>query len=341
MTKARSIWFTAPEKISYKENKIYAPSKNEIRIKTLFSGISHGTEMLVYRGQVPEDMELDISISTMEGSYDFPIKYGYSSVGEIIEVGPEVKSFNEGNIVFVHNPHETGYVILEELAVRLSDNIQPKLGIFIPNINAAMNCILDAGINIGETVVIFGQGVIGLLITQLVKLSGAQKIFTVDKYEKRRNLSMKLGADLSLNPYIDNVPEIVKENTDGIGADVVIEASASPDALDTAIKTVAFQSSIIVLSWYGTKKANLSLGNEFHRKRIKIKSSQVSNMSPSLTPRWNTERRMKVSLEYLTRLNLSNLISHVYSFEEAEQAYEMIDKYPEEVVQVMLEYKNE
>lgn len=340
MAKSKSIWFTGPGKITYKEKTLNTPTKDEIRIKTLFSGISHGTEMLVYRGQVPEDMELDISITTMEGSYDFPVKYGYSSVGEVVEAGPEVKSLKEGHIVFVHNPHETEYIIPEGLAVRLSDNIQPKQGIFIPNINTALNCVLDTGINIGESVVIFGQGVLGLLITQLAKLSGAHKIFTVDKYEKRRDLSTKLGADNALDPYIDNVPEIVKEHTDGVGADVVIEASGSPDVLDTAIKSVAFESTITALSWYGTKKANLSLGNEFHRKRIKIKSSQVSNISPSLTPRWNTKRRMRLSLEYLTKLNLDGLISDIYPFEEAEKAYEKIDKHPEEVVQVVFEYKD-
>jgi len=131
---------------------------------------------------------------------------------------------------------------------------------------------------------------------------------------------------------------VIRQHTGGIGADVTIEASGSPDALDDAIKTSAFQGTVVVVSWYGTKPVTLSLGEEFHRNRIRIKSSQVSHLDPALTPRWSIERRRNLALQLLSELCLTDLISHVYHFTEAQQAYEEIDRHPEEVLQVILKY---
>lgn len=338
MRVARSIWFTAPKEVTYKERVLHSPKGNEIEIRTLFSGISHGTEMLIYRGQAPTNLELDPSISTMEGSFSFPIKYGYSSVGEVADLGAKAANFGKGDIVFAHNPHETEYVIPEDLAVKLPNRLSCQQGIFLANLETAINCILDAGINLGEDVAVFGQGVVGLLITQLVRRSGAGKIFTVDKIEHRRNLSLRLGADVAFDPMADDVPQAIRENTEGRGADVIVEASGSPEALNEAIKVVAFQGTVVVVSWYGIKPVALSLGEEFHRNRIRIKSSQVSYIDPALTPRWSAKRRMSLALKLLPQLNLEGLISHIYPFEEAPKAYEKIDKNPEEVLQVILKY---
>ncbi len=162
----------------------------------------------------------------------------------------------------------------------------------------------------------------------------------MDKIEKRRDISLKFGADFSFDPDIDDLPAAIMELTDGIGADVIIEASGSPSALNNAIKLAAFQGQVVVVSWYGTKPVTLDLGAEFHRKRIRIKSSQVSFIDPALTPRWNTRRRMALVLKLLPQLNLDELlsVSRVYRFEDAEEAYELIDKKPEEALQVILSY---
>lgn len=335
--KAKSLWFSRPREVEFREEEAEPPKGDEILVETLYSGISHGTEMLVYRGDVSGDLELDPSLITMKGSFRFPIKYGYSSVGRVVELGTETSRLHLGDIVFVHHPHQTKYVVPENMAVKLPQDISPMLGVFVANLEAALNCLLDSEVRLGESVAIFGQGVMGLLITQLVRKCGAVKVFTVDRIEKRRVVSRELGADFTFDP--DNNPaQAIRELTDGIGADVVIEASGSPDALDTAIKSAAFQGLVVVLSWYGTKPVTLHLGEEFHRDRIKIKSSQVSHLNSALTPRWSIKRRMDVVLKLLPQLDLGELISDVFPFEEAQSAYEKIDKSPEEVLQVVLDY---
>lgn len=338
MKASRSLWFTAPRQISFRESVLASVRDGEVEIRTLFSGISHGTEMLVYRGQVSQDLETDPTIGSIEGSFGFPIKYGYASVGEVVDMGPGVGDLRKGDIVFAYHPHETGYVMPGSQALKLPAELPPQLGIFVANLETALNCILDADIKIGESVVIFGQGVVGLLITQLAQRCGAARILTVDKIEARRALSLRMGAVASFDPARDDLFQAIREHTDGVGADVAIEASGSPEALNDAIRTAAFEGTVVVVSWYGTKPATLYLGDEFHRNRIRIRSSQVSYLAPALTPRWSINRRRSFVLQLLSGLNLAELISHIYPFAEAHQAYERIDKSPEEVLQVVLEY---
>jgi 2-desacetyl-2-hydroxyethyl bacteriochlorophyllide A dehydrogenase len=334
---ARSLWFSRPKEIEFREEEVEPPRGDEILVQALYSGISHGTEMLVYRGDVPRDLELDASLTTIKGSFRFPVKYGYSSVGKVVELGSIASRLCRGDVVFVHHPHQTSYVVPENMAVKLPQDSSPMLGVFVANLETALNCILDSDVRLGESVAIFGQGVIGLLVTQLAKKCGADKVFTVDRIERRREVSRKLGADFSFG--LDNDPaQAIKELTDGTGVDVVIEASGSPEALDYAIKSAAFEGLVVVVSWYGTKPATLHLGEQFHRERIKIKSSQVSHVNAALAPRWSVKRRTDMVIKLLPQLNLDELISDVVPFEEAQAAYEKIDKAPEETLQVVLSY---
>lgn len=340
--KTKSLWFLRQKEVGFREEEIDAPKENEILVETLYSGISHGTERLIYRREIAEGLQLDSSVKTIKGRFPFPVKYGYSNVGKVVETGEKVSVLQKGDVIFAFNPHETKYVISEKEAVKLPADISPLHGVFIASIETAINVVLDSGIKFGESVVIFGQGTVGLFITQLVRKSGADKIFTVDKIEKRRDISLKLGADFSFDPDPDrnDLPAAIMELTDGIGADVIIEASGSPSALNNALKLAAFQGQVVVVSWYGTKPVTLDLGAEFHRKRLRIKSSQVSFIDPALTPRWNTKRRMALALKLLPQLNLDELlsISRIYPFEEAEKAYKLIDKNPEEALQVVFSY---
>lgn len=340
--KTKSLWFLRQKEIGFREEEIDAPKETEILVETLYSGISHGTERLIYRGEVAEGLQLDSSVKTIKGHFPFPVKYGYSNVGKVVETGEKVSELQKGDVIFAFNPHETKYIISEKEAVKLPADISPLHGVFIASVETAINVVLDSDIKLGESVVIFGQGTVGLFITQLLRKSGADKIFTVDKIEKRRDISLKLGADFSFDPDgdRDDLPAAIMEFTDGIGADVIIEASGSPFALNSAIKLAAFQGLVVVVSWYGTKPVTLNLGEEFHRKRIKIKSSQVSFIDPALTPRWSIKRRMALVLKLLPELNVDEIIalSRIYSFEEAEKAYELIDKNPEEALQVILRY---
>jgi len=338
--KTKSLWFLRRKEVGFREEVINISREDEILVETLYSGISHGTERLIYRGEVAEGLQLDPSVKTIKGHFPFPVKYGYSNVGKVVETGEKVSELQKGDVIFAFNPHETKYVIPEKEAVKLPADISPLHGVFIASLETAINVVLDSGIKLGESVVIFGQGTVGLFITQLLRKSGADKIFTVDKIEKRRDISLKLGADFSFDPDGDVLHEAIMELTDGTDADVIIEASGSPSALNSAIKLAAFQGLVVVVSWYGTKSVTLNLGAEFHRRRLRIKSSQVSFIDPALTPRWSIKRRMALALKLLPQLNVDELtaLSRIYSFEEAKEAYEMIDKNPEEALQVILRY---
>ena len=333
-----SAWFTSPRTVELRTASANPPASGEVRIEALYSGISHGSEMLVYRGEVPAELALDSALATLQGSFKFPLKYGYASVGRIVDVGDGVHQLAEGELVFAFNPHETCYTIPATLVIKLPGQLDPRLGVFTANVETAVNAILDAAPRLGERLVVIGQGVVGLLITQLARRTGASLIVTTDLHENRRRLSLSAGADIAVDPSSESIAERVSDVTGGTGADVVIEVSGQPSALEDAVKVAAPEARVVVVSWYGTKRGGLALGSDFHRKRLTLKSSQVSNIDPSLGPRWTIARRRELAAGYLSELKLAELISHTLAFEQTAEAYRLIDDRPEEVVQVVLDY---
>jgi len=335
---AVSIWFASPRTIELRASNVLPPGQGEVRIEAVFSGISHGSEMMVYRGEVPAGLALDSSLPTLRGSFGFPVKYGYANVGRVVDVGSGINELAEGDLVFSFNPHETCYTVPATVVIKLPQELDPRIGVFAANVETALNSLLDAAPRLGERVVVIGQGVVGLLVTQLVRRAGASLVITSDLYEKRRQFSRSAGADLVVDPAAENLVECVLSMTGGAGADVVIEASGQPRALDDGIAAAAQEGRVVVVSWYGTKRAELALGSDFHRKRLTLKSSQVSNLDPSLTPRWSILRRRELAVRYLGELRLDDLISHVLPFNRAAEAYRLIDQRPAEVIQVVLDY---
>ena len=336
---ATSIWFTSPRNVELRSATATPPGVGQVRIEALFSGISHGTEMLVYRGECPRSLSLDSALPTLRGDFNFPINYGYASVGRIVDAGSDVVELAQGDLVFAFNPHQTCYTVPISAVIRLPRELDPRIGVFAANLETAVNALLDAAPRLGERVVVIGQGVVGLLITQLARRAGASLVVTSDLYEKRRQLSQSAGADMVLDPAIESLSERVSALTGGTGADVVIEASGQPQALNDAIAAAGLEGRVVVVSWYGTKRADLALGSDFHRKRVTLKSSQVSSLDPSLSARWSLVRRRELAVRYLAELSLGELISHVLPFDRAAEAYRLIDERPAEIIQVVLDYK--
>lgn len=330
---ARALWFTAPHTAELRPERVPPPGPGEVRVKTAASAISHGTEMLVYRGEVPTDLPLDLP--TLAGSFSFPIKYGYASAGHVLDAGAGVEHLSPGDLVFVHHPHQDAFVVPSDLPVRLPDGLDPTLGLFLANLETALNVVHDAPLRLGETALVFGQGVVGLLVTQLLKLAGAGRVLAVDPIEKRRSLALEVGADEAFEPAED-LRERILERTAGRGADLAVEVSSSGAALQAAVDAVAAEGTVVAASWYGTKPVTLSLGGHFHRGRVRLRSSQVGRINPELGPRWDPARRMEAVLDLLPRLRLKELVSHRVPLEKAPGTYRLLDERPEEAVQVVL-----
>jgi 2-desacetyl-2-hydroxyethyl bacteriochlorophyllide A dehydrogenase len=329
---ACALWFTAPRAAEFRLERVPPPGPDEVRVRATASALSQGTEMLVYRGEVPGDLPLDLP--TLAGSFGFPIKYGYATVGQVLDMGVGVENLAPGVPVFVHHPHQDLFVVPAKLPVRLPDGLDPLLGLFAANLETAVNVIHDTPLRLGEMVLVFGQGVLGLLITQLLKIAGAGRVLAVDPLKKRRDLALVVGADGAFEP--NDLPGSILDLSAGRGADVAVEASGSGAALQAAIDSVTVEGTVVVASWYGTKPVALSLGEQFHRGRVRLRSSQVGRMSPDLGPRWDRSRRMETVIDLLPRLRLKELISHRLPFEEAPDAYRLVDEHPGEVVQVVL-----
>ena len=333
--KSRALWFTAPRTAELREEIVPPPGPGEVRIETTASAVSAGTELLVYRGEVSKDLPLDLP--TLEGSYAFPIKYGYAAAGRVLDTGPDVEHLRAGDPVFVHHPHQEVLVVPARLPVRLPDGLDPSLGVFCANLETALGVVHDTPLRLGETALVLGGGVVGLLVARLLKLGGAGAVLVVDPLEKRRELALAAGADDAFGP--EALDERVMEATRGRGADVVVETSGSGAALQGAIDAVATEGTIVVASWYGTKPVALALGERFHRGRVKLRSSQVGRLNPEMGPRWDTRRRMETVLILLDRLGPGDLITHRLPFHRAPEAYPLLDERMREAVQIVFTYE--
>jgi 2-desacetyl-2-hydroxyethyl bacteriochlorophyllide A dehydrogenase len=306
-----------------------------VQVQTVFSGISQGTEMLVYRGEVDPGLALDLP--TLGGSFAYPIKYGYSAVGRVVASAAPTENVREGDLVFTLHPHQDRFNVAGELTHALPAGIDPLRGVFVANLETALNALLDQPVRLGERVVVLGQGVVGLLIGLLARRNGAATLVAVDRWSLRRALAARLGADLAVAPDTELV-QAVYEMTNGRGADVVFEASGNPAALQSAIELVGSHGTVVVCSWYGSKSVALDLGGRFHRQRLRIRSSQVGTVDPALSPRWDRERRTATVMELLEDLPLEQLVTHRVPLEEVATAYRLIDERPDQTIQVVVDY---
>ncbi len=331
---ASALWLAGPRLAELREERIPPPRASEVRVRAVASALSQGTEMLVYRGQVPRDLPLDLP--TLAGSFAFPIKYGYASVGRVVDVGADVEGLAPGDAVFVHHPHQSAYVVPAAMAVKLPAGLDPLLGVFVANVETAVNVVLDTPVKLGETALVFGQGTVGLLIAQLLKRTGA-RVLAVDPLVRRRELARAVGAEEVLAPG-EYLVERARELTGRRGADVAVETSGSGEALQAAVEAVADEGTVVAVSWYGEKPVTLALGGHFHRGRVMIRSSQVGRIDPALAPRWDRARRLALATALLPELRLAELISHRVPFSQAPMAYRLVDERPEEATQVVLVY---
>jgi threonine dehydrogenase-like Zn-dependent dehydrogenase len=221
-------------------------------------------------------------------------------------------------------------------------DVEPIMGVFGRIGAIAFNSILDADIHLGESVVVFGAGVPGQIVAQLARLNGAH-VTVVDPIAARRDLAERLGADATLDPTAVDVAAAVRAATDNRGADVVIEMSGVYQALHEAVRTVGYNSRVIASGFFQGPATPLQLGEEFHHNRIAIICSQISGVAAHLQHRWDDLRmsRTVLSLARDGRLALDDLVSHVVPATKAADAFDMLDKAPQDTLQVVLDYTGE
>jgi len=325
-----ALTFTGPKTVEIREADIGEPSADELRVDTRASAISAGTELLVYRDQTPSDVPVDETLDGLDGEFSYPLRYGYAASGVVDAVGENVDAEWLGRSVFGFVPHQTRFVADPDDVVALPAGTAPAVGALLPSVETATNLVLDAAPRLGERVVVFGAGVIGLCVTRLLASFPLSSLVVVDPVERRRDLAAAMGADRTETP--ETVGDAVRD------ADLALELSGRPSTLDDAIDAVGYDSRIVVGSWYGTKRAPIDLGGRFHRERIDLISSQVSTISPSLRGRWDRDRRFDEALGWLDRIDADALITHRIPFERAPEAYELLDSEASDAVQVILAY---
>jgi 2-desacetyl-2-hydroxyethyl bacteriochlorophyllide A dehydrogenase len=328
--RSRSLFFTAPGRVQVKEEDIPEPGGDEVLVGTVMSAISAGTEMLFFHDLVETGTVLDTNIDCLSRTFLYPFKYGYSAVGEVLSVGPNVPRVWEGQLVFSFHPHESHFVCGLDEIIPVPDPLIAQEAVFLPSMETALSLVMDGNPLIGENVVVFGQGVIGLLTTYLLSRMPIQSLITLDKYRQRRETSIRMGASISLKADL-SISELLEES--GLGdekADLTFELSGNPEALDKALQIAGFEGRIIIGSWYGRKKSELNFGENFHRNRLKVMSSQVSNIQPALSGRWNKRRRLALAWDF---------IREVTPIGDAQEAYDMIDGEKHKLMQVVFTYQ--
>ncbi|UCD82352.1 MAG: zinc-binding alcohol dehydrogenase [Desulfobacterales bacterium] len=338
-----SVIFKNPYEIEAIQSPLPSPGDDEVLIKARISAISAGTELLIFRGQFPSHLPVDESIPTLARPFGYPLKYGYASVGKVVEIGRSVKKELLGSSVFCFHPHESHYVIRQDQLIPLPADIDTADAVFLATMETAVNFLMDGRPVIGENVVIFGLGIVGLLTTALMSRLPLGDLVVMDPYSLRRQEAKRAGARVVMDPntadVIDEGSKTLQSAGDKIGADLVYELSGNPSALNQALAFTGPGSRIVIGSWYGTKKAELDLGGRFHRNRIRLISSQVSTIAPQFSDRWTKSRRIEVALDMIRQLNPARFVTHKFDVQQAAEAYELLDKRPQEAIQVLLTYE--
>jgi threonine dehydrogenase-like Zn-dependent dehydrogenase len=313
---AHALFHTAPRRVEIRELPAPRPSAGEVVVGTLFSGISGGTERLVYRGEVADGLALDDTIGALSGAFRYPFRYGYACVGEVSD---------SGRLVFAFQPHQ------DVFAARTADLIplpavDPASATLFPLVETALQVTLDAEAGYRDRVIVLGAGVLGLLTALLLQRSGRRPL-CAEPQSWRRELAGRLG--------LTAVPpgELAEREVP-----LVIDASGNPDAPALALDMLAHEGTLLVASWFGIKPVMLPLGGAFHRRRLTIRSTQVSTIPARLSAGWTLPRRRLAAVELLPELPLAELCTHVFPFDRAADAFRAVDESAPGLMHAVLDY---
>lgn len=298
---ARAFWTLTPGRGAIEDEALRAPGPDEVLIESLYSGISRGSEALVFSGHVPPSQYEAMRAPFQAGDFPGPVKYGYASVGRI-EAGPEARV---GETVFCLHPHQDRFIVPATAALPIPDDVPPARAVLAANMETAVNATWDAPPRTGDRIAVFGGGVVGCLIAYLAARTAGTEVTLVDPDPDRARLAEQLGA----NWQTPGTPE----RTDH---DLIFEASGTADGLREALGVAGHEATIAVVSWFGDRDVPLPLGEAFHSRRLTLRATQVGQVAPERAARWPHARRLALALGLLVDPALDALISGESGFDD-------------------------
>jgi hypothetical protein len=296
---AYAFWIAAPGRGEIRRESLSPPDAEGVVVRTLYSGVSRGTESLVFHGHVPVEEYQRMRAPFQDGHFPFPVKYGYASVGVVEQGHPALV----GRTVFALYPHQTRYVIPDSAVHLVPEGVPARRAILAANLETAVNAVWDAAVVPGSRVAVVGGGAVGCLVAWLVGRIPGCEVELVDVRPARQATAASLGVRFAY-------PAGATWDTD-----VVFHASATPAGLATAVRLAGVESTVVELSWYGDTMVPAPLGGAFHSRRLVLKASQVGHVAPALRPRWSHDRRLELALSLLIDPALDALISDECPFE--------------------------
>ncbi|GGF32328.1 dehydrogenase [Aliidongia dinghuensis] len=280
---ARAFWVVAPGQGAIRPAPLAAPGPDEVLVRMLASGISRGTETLVYRGGVPVSQHQAMRCPFQEGDFPGPVKYGYSAVGEV-ETGPAALL---GRRVFCLHPHQDRFVVPAAAVLPVPDAVPTRRAVLAANLETALNGLWDACALPGQHIAIIGAGVVGGLVAALAARLPGAAVTLIDRNPARADLARALGCGFAS-------PAAAPDDQD-----LVIQASGAADGLALALRLAGVEATVLDMSWYGDRPVTLRLGEAFHARRLTIRASQVGQVAPAQRPRWPHRRRLALALDLL------------------------------------------
>jgi threonine dehydrogenase-like Zn-dependent dehydrogenase len=298
--RARAFWVAEPGRGEIRTEHLRAPAANEALVRTVFSGISRGTEALVFKGKVPHSEHERMRAPFQAGDFPAPVKYGYCNVG-IVEQGPASLL---GRHVFCLHPHQTRYVVPVTALHALPDDLPPARAVLAANLETAVNALWDAAPRVGDRIAVIGAGTVGCLAAWLAARIVGTEVELIDLDERKAAAARALGVAF-------RAPAAARPD-----ADLVLHTSGTAAGLSTALTLAGFEATVIELSWYGDDTPAVPLGAAFHSRRLTLKSSQVGAVASAQRARWSHARRMELVLRLLGHAELDALISGESPFDE-------------------------
>ncbi|WP_406724242.1 zinc-binding alcohol dehydrogenase [Streptomyces sp. GD-15H] len=296
---ARAFWLGSPGRGEIRETALPTPGEDEVLVRSLYSGVSRGTETLVFRGGVPESQHTAMRAPFQEGDFPGPVKYGYLNVG-VVEEGPAVLV---GRTVFCLYPHQTRYVVPASAVTPVPDDVPAGRAVLAGTVETAVNALWDAAPLIGDRIAVVGGGMVGSSVAALLARFPGVRVQLVDADPARAETAEALGVGFALPG-------------DALGdCDLVVHASATEQGLTRSLELLGAEGTVIELSWYGDRKVSLPLGEAFHSRRLAIRSSQVGTVSPARPGRSYADR-LALALDLLADPALDALITGESAFEE-------------------------